>query len=126
DQHRFARSRQAAEAARPARAALLDRRALARIDVMHLRGEAFARQMADDGHAHAAGANYAHGAHGFAHRFCVMVSRSAGCPALTLAIARCKAPATSPGLSIGPSAYQPSDLASDAKSGAGSSMSMPM
>src|SRR5205814_6706854 len=59
-------------------------------------------------------------------RFCVIVSRSAGCPALTLAIARLSAGATSPGWSIGPSAYQPSDLASAAKSGAGSSMSMPM
>src|SRR5581483_6269906 len=61
-----------------------------------------------------------------AHLFCVMVSSSAGCPAFTLAIARLSAGATSAGWSIGPSAYQPIDFARAAKSGAGSSMSMPM
>src|SRR5436190_12560744 len=60
------------------------------------------------------------------HRFCVMVSMSAGCPALTRLMARLSAAATAPGLSIGPSAYQPIALAREAKSGAGSSMSMPM
>src|SRR5690349_2663868 len=60
------------------------------------------------------------------YRFCVMVSMSAGCPALTRLMARFKAAATAPGLSIGPSAYHPIDFASEAKSGAGLSMSMPM
>src|SRR5207249_11805655 len=52
-------------------------------------------------------------------RFCVMVSRRAGWPAFTLAIARLSAAATSFGLSLGPSAYHPMDFAIDAKSGSG-------
>src|SRR4051794_5361369 len=126
DQHRFAGARECGEVPGPARAALLDRRPLRRIDVMDQSAKAFARQMADDRQAHATGTYYAHGADRFAHRFCVIVSMSAGSPAFTLAIALFSAAATWPGWSIGPSAYQPIERAMLAKSGAGSSMSMPM
>src|SRR6185503_10657770 len=59
-------------------------------------------------------------------RCCVIVSISAGLPRLTSAMARFSAAAISPGLSIGPSAYQPMERASVAKSGGGPSMSMPI
>jgi hypothetical protein len=55
DQDRFAFARQRGGIAAPLPAALLRLAAPARVDVVHAHVEALAREMADDGRAHAAG-----------------------------------------------------------------------
>src|SRR5262249_6159529 len=107
----------------PDRTALLDFGPLLRIDIARQRAEPRLDQVTDDRQAHAPCAN---DSDDFAHRFCGMVSISAGWPACSLRIARFRAAATAPGLSIGPSAYQPIDRARVAKSGSGSDISIPM
>src|SRR5439155_18515835 len=121
---------EAARIGAPRRLAAFHRDALAGIDIVDAHVEPPGGEVPHHRHAHAPGADEADlrdgGIRGGVHRFCVSVSRSAGCPAFTFAMARFSARATFFGSSIGPSPYQPIACASLPKSGSGSLMSMPM